>query len=129
VRWELETSWPGLSIEEIERRFDELIRGRWGPLSPPADVFVEESCLWVEVDLPGVERGDVRVRAEGGTLWIEAVRRSQPPSQSARPARVERSQGMLRRAVTLPPGVRVGPAEITLEGGVLRVCLRIEQAR
>ena len=88
MRWEIATSWPWPSVEEIERRFDELIRGRWGigAPTPPADVVVEHDFVSVEVDLPGVEVADVRLRAEKGALWIEAVRRPRSPSPTARPA-------------------------------------------
>ena len=130
MRWELARSWPWPSVEEIERRFEERIRGRWGAgvPAPLVDVFVAEEYVWVEVDLPGVEAGDVCLRTERGALWIEATRRPRPPSESARPARVERPQGALRRAVPLPFGVRAEPVEVTLAEGVLRVRLRVEKA-
>ena len=129
MRWELASSWPWPSVDEIERRFEELIRERWGAaaLATPADVFVAEESIWVELDLPGVEAGDVRVRSAAGWLWIEATRRARPPSESARPARVERTHGALRRAVPLPSGLHAEPVEVTLEAGVLRVRLRRQE--
>ena len=129
MRWELARSWPWPSVDEIERRFEELIRDRWGssPPTPPADVFVAEESIWVELDLPGVEMADVRVRTEAGWLWIEAIRRPRPPSESARAARVERPRGALRKAVPLPPGLHATPVEVTLEAGVLRIHLRKEE--
>lgn len=129
MRWELASTWPWPSVDEIERRFEELIRDRWrtGAPAPPADVFVAEESIWVELDLPGVELRDVRVRSEAGWLWIEATRRPRPPSEAARPARVERPQGALRRAVLLPSGLHPEPVEVTLEAGVLRVRLRKEE--
>lgn len=129
MRWELGSSWSWPSVDEIERRFEELIRGRWGPgvPAPLADVFVAEEYVWVEVDLPGVEAGDVHLRTERGALWIEATRKARPPSESARPAHVERPQGALRRAVPLPFAIRAEPVEVTLAEGVLRVRLRVER--
>ena len=129
MRWELASTWPWPSVDEIERRFEELIRDRWGASAPapPADVFVAEESIWVELDLPGVEIADVRVQSQAGWLWIEATRRPRPPSESARPARVERPRGALRRAVPLPSGLQAEPVEVTLEAGVLRIRLRKEQ--
>jgi len=128
MRWELASTWPWPSVDEIERRFEELIRDRWatGPPAPPADVFVAGESIWVELDLPGVEITDVHVRTEAGCLWIEAMRRPRPPSASARAARVERPRGALRRAVPLPSGLQAQPVEVTLEAGVLRVRLHRE---
>ena len=128
MRWEIAASpWP--SVEEIEHRFDELIRGRWiaGAPVPAADVFVADEFVWIEIDLPGVDERDVHVRAEQGFLWIEATRRPRGPSETARAARVERPRGALRRAIPVPREVAAEPPEVALEAGVLRVRLRLER--
>jgi len=55
ARWEIRGAWP--SIEEIERRFDELIRSRWGVRErrPTATLEVRDDELSVEIDLSGVD--------------------------------------------------------------------------
>jgi HSP20 family molecular chaperone IbpA len=82
VRWEL----PGPrfpSAESIVSRFDELIHQRWeAALSrlEAGEIFFQED-LWLELDLPGVEKSELRVRLElrreGGRLRAR-VRRSEP---------------------------------------------------
>jgi HSP20 family molecular chaperone IbpA len=121
-RWEIAADWPFPSAGDIARRFDELIGRRWraGPGEPPADVFVLEKEIVVEMDLPGVEEGGVVLRVEGEMLWVEATRRIAPPAE-ARPARLERSLGPIRRVVPLPRVVAHARVEYSLERGVLRV--------
>jgi HSP20 family molecular chaperone IbpA len=125
------TAWPFPSPDEIERRFERLIRSRWGGTAsvPAADVFVHGREVWVEVDLPGVIEQEVRARVEAGVLVIEATRRFVPPAREARPAALERPRGPIRRAVPLPTRARRARLEYRLESGVLRVRILPEEER
>jgi HSP20 family molecular chaperone IbpA len=125
-RWELDAAWPFPSAADVERRFDEWIRSRWGASAEvvPADVFVYEEELWIELDLPGVQEEQVHVRIEGGALWVEAVRSSAPPAEGARATRLERPRGPIRQRVPLPGPLPAATLEYRLEGGVLRVRVR-----
>ena len=124
MRWEIRAPWP--SLEEIERRFDELIRSRWGTemQTPLADVFVVDDEVWVEVDLPGVRRTDVQVRLVGDCLVIEGTRSTIVPKLRARPAHRERSPGSFRRALPLPSGFEQAEVEVRMRAGVLRARVR-----
>jgi HSP20 family molecular chaperone IbpA len=78
ARWEIRGRWP--SIEEIERRFDELIRTRWGVPGrrPAAAVEVRDDQISVEIDLSGVEELEAcdvaGVTVEGRVLRIQLRR-------------------------------------------------------
>ena len=126
-RWKLAEGWPFLSGAEIERRFEETIRARWGTpagAGVPVDVFFHGREILIEVDLPGVERESVEVRLEEGEILVEAHRVPGPRGEDVRPARLERVRGRIRRRVPLPARVESGRLEFDLEGGVLRVRLR-----
>ena len=78
----------------------------------------------LEVELPGVDAGDVQVYALGDALVLEGQKRPQLPPET-RPAyeRAERDYGTFRRVFDLP-----GPADLSktvaqLRGGLL--CLRV----
>jgi len=125
--WKLADAWPFPSSVEIERRFEELIRGRWGAVSGemPVDVFFHGRDVFVELDLPGVERESIQVRLEQGELFVEAHRPPTPPDENVRAARLERQRGTIRRRVPLPEPVE-GRVEFDLKSGVLRVRVRPE---
>jgi len=128
--WEISASnFP--SAGQIERRFEELIRGRWvsDVISPPVDVFVYEEEVRIEVDLPGVEEERVRVRLEGTVLLIEAERSDEPARGASRAERLERPRGLLRRRVPLPRPVTMPRLETQLRAGVLVVRVRSERER
>lgn len=129
--WEVPGPWPFPSSAEIEQRFEELVRARWGERegSAPADVFIYGEEIWVEMDLPGVPAEAVRVMLERGMLLVEAIRPAAPPEEQARPARIERRRGPIRRRVPLPAPLAAARIEFRLESGVLRVRLRPEEER
>ncbi len=121
--FELPGDWRLPTEEEIHERFEARIRRRWRKPAeePPVDVFVVENEIWVEMDLPGVAEGEVSTHFEAGAVLVEAFRQLAPPAESARPARLERPRGKLRRRIPLPAAPRAARVESLLRGGVLRV--------
>lgn len=131
LRWEISSAWWRFSPARIEQRFEEVIRRRWRRQEPepPADVFLGAGEILVEVDLPGVDEGQVGVRLEGGELWIEAVRPPEPPRKGIQAARLERPRGRVERRIPLPRVPTAGRLEVRLEAGVLRVRIVPEPGR
>jgi HSP20 family molecular chaperone IbpA len=127
MRWKIPIPFAWASAEEIEKRFEERVRGRWlaGEAPVPADVFLCGEEVVVVVDLPGVPMHDVQLQASGAALVIEATRRAHVPAAEARAAFLERPRGLLRKVVPLPRRVRE-TFEVELEAGVLVVRLRVE---
>lgn len=135
-RFEIRGAWPFVSAAEVEERFEQLVRRRWLVSSgagaaphphtdtPPADVFVVDGEVWVEVDLPGVDPDSVQVELQGRDLLIEAERRTRVPAQGARAAAVERPQGRVRRRIPLPLWIGAARVELHYEGGILQVHIR-----
>jgi len=76
LRWELGRAWGLPSTEEVEQRFDELLRRRWAEAREGSggSWVVLEREVWVEMDLPGVGerklRARVELRSESGTLRL-----------------------------------------------------------
>lgn len=50
-------------------------------LSPPVDIFENTDGLVVVADLPGVDKNDVDIRVENGTLTIEANSKGSLPAE------------------------------------------------
>lgn len=90
------------------------------PIVAPVDCWETERELIVVADLPGVERGSIRLQLERGALVLTADRPQRPP-EGGRPAALERGAGFLARTVLLPPGFAAGDVQAELADGVLRV--------
>lgn len=130
VLWEIPGTWRFPSPQELADHFEARIRRGWRSeeVEPAADVFVFQNEVWIEVDLPGVEQGQVSARLEGGAVWIEATRHLAPPSPAARATRLERPRGRIRRRIPLPTSPPTPRLEVRLEGGVLRVRIASESS-
>jgi HSP20 family protein len=101
-------------------RIDEpaLLHGTWVPL---ADVVETAEAYVVEVELPGLDREDVVVQAQGDELVVRGERR---PDLSARPEsfhRLERRYGPFARGFRFSQDVDPGQIQAEFEDGLLRL--------
>jgi HSP20 family protein len=90
----------------------------WQPL---ADMCETPDAIVVQVELPGIRREDIDIRAEAQVLTVKGQRRSLPPSRVEAYLRMEQSHGPFQRTFQLTE--EVVPAEVTAEvtDGVLRI--------
>lgn len=87
------------------------------PFEPSVDICDEGESLEVYVDLPGVRREDVRLRAFSDSLELEA--RRETPKEAIVRERVDR----FYRVIPLPCAVRAEQVSARQENGVLKVTL------
>jgi len=90
----------------------------WQPL---ADMYETPDAVVVQVELPGIRREDIDIRAELHTLTVKGQRRPLPPSRVEAYLRMEQSHGPFQRTFQLSE--EVVPAEVTAEliDGLLRI--------
>jgi HSP20 family protein len=116
---------------EVRRLFQELIHQPWGRHSLPAtpqwqpccDVAETPSAIIVEVELPGVERKDVRVEVEGDVLHITGERRATAERPGRHYSRMERSYGRFERQLRLPASVDRSAIQARFRAGILTLTL------
>ncbi len=93
--------------------------------APSVDVYENSNEVVVEVELPGVLKGDVVIVLRGGQLEIKGLKKDLPAAEAgARYHRLEREYGTFRRVVLIPASVVAEKASATLENGILKVVLR-----
>ena len=85
----------------------------------PASVWEEGSAYHVELDVPGVDRQDVELTYEKGTLRITTERRA--PEEKRAGLVDERRYGKVTRTVTLPESIDPESISASLANGVLHV--------
>src|SRR5690606_26044133 len=90
-------------------------------LTPLADVEETDDAYVVELDLPGVKRGDVDVEVDGRRLSVRGERKERERAGILR--RRERTVGRFAYEVTLPGDVDADGVEARLDDGVLSVRL------
>lgn len=112
---------------EVDRLFDALVHTAWGTTpsaarwTPAVDVVEAPDRYRLEMDLPGVQAGDLSITAEGDRLLIEGGREPSPRRPSEHCPLAERPCGRFSRSFRLPPDADAGGVRVRLHEGVLTV--------
>ena len=87
--------------------------------TPLADVEETSDAYLVEVELPGVDKGDIDIELAGRRLTVRGERKAKERVGILR--KRERVVGKFRYDVTLPGGVEAEGVKANLDGGILTV--------
>ena len=117
--------------EEVRRLFQELIHQPWGGQGSPetrdwqphVDMCETSEEIIVEVELPGVQREDVRIELEGDFLHITGERRTTAEHQKRNYYRLERRYGRFARQLRLPSTVARERIRAEFDAGILIITL------
>ena len=117
--------------EEVRRLFQEIIHQPWGGRGisepsgwqPRVDMCETPEAFIVEVELPGLQREDVRIEVEGDTLRITGERRTNSERQERNYYRTERSYGRFERQLRLPGTVASEAIRAEFDAGILIITL------
>ena len=144
IRWntahELDR-WPSdfFGIQrEINRAFDNFVRGGvqadesfmtsyW---TPAVDIAEQENEYTVKMELPGVNKEDVKINLESNILTIKGEKKQEKEEKDKNLHRVERSYGSFQRSFTLPTTVKSDKIDAVFKDGVLSISLpKAEEAK
>jgi len=109
---------------QIQKYFDEmpfLFSGKHDGFSPKIDIYEDENHIYVEAEIPGVKKEDLKLTLEDNILTIEGEKKLEGERKDKNFYRSERLFGSFKRAFTLP--VEVNPEEINakFDNGLLKV--------
>ncbi len=118
-------------FEEFEKFGDvRALRNVIPELSTPADVIDEGDRVRVVIDLPGFNKEDIEIYAEGNDLVVRAVRKEEEEEKKGNYLRRERRYGEVYRRIPLPEGLEIDKAKANYNNGVLEIVIpRSEKAR
>jgi HSP20 family protein len=123
---------PFRDLMDLQRGINELFEGSFGPeredialraWTPAVDVYEDENSFVIKLDLPEVNRDDVKVSLNENTLSISGDRRFENEQKRENYHRVERSYGQFFRSFTLPPNVDTTAIDAKFKDGVLKLTL------
>jgi HSP20 family protein len=140
------TRWnPFREMEDMQRRMSSLFD--WSPFrrsnltaedeniavpewAPLVDIAEDDKEYLVKVELPEVQKDQVKVTVEGGTLTISGERKAEKEEKGRKFHRVERYYGRFERSFTIPDDAEADNVRAEFKDGVLRVHLaKSEKAR
>ena len=100
---------------------DTGFRGSWIPV---VDIFETETHdLVLKAELPGMNREDIDVTVENGTLVLKGQKKFDTDVKEEHYRRIERSYGQFFRSFTLPNTVDASKVSADYKNGVLTVKL------
>lgn len=140
------TRWnPFRDMEEIQRRLASVLdmtsprRNAMTPdeenitvpeWTPAVDIIEDQNEYLIKVELPEVQKNDVKVTVESGTLTICGERKVEKEAKERKYHRVERFYGRFLRSFVVPEDADSAKVSAEFKDGVLRVRLaKSEQAR
>jgi HSP20 family protein len=119
--------------DEIEKMFHEFgASGETGEgfWSPSVDISEEPNRLVMSVELPGIDKNDVKISLNESVLTIEGQKSGQTEEQKAKFYRCERSYGKFSRSFTLPGKVVADKIDASYKDGILTITLpKVEEAQ
>lgn len=128
IRWN-----PIRELEEISNRLDSVFGRRQGEgatsrlavsdWSPTVDIEETEGEFLVTAELPGVEKKDIHIKLENGSLIVQGERRVEKEETQKKLHRIERSYGSFFRSFALPEEIDREKISADYEDGLLKVHL------
>jgi HSP20 family protein len=142
VRWnparEL-AAWPSdlFGIQrEMNKMFDGVFRGignedyTFSSWTPAVDIAEHDDEYLVKVELPGVNKDEVKLTLENNILTIRGEKKQEKETKKENYHRVERNYGAFQRSFTLPAAVKSDKIDASYKDGILTVSLpKAEEAK
>ncbi len=117
------------NIEEILSRIRWPLWWPWAPLEPSAkepatDVFDMDSEFKVIIDLPGISKEDIEIRATRDSIEIAAVKAKEPAEHQVKYISRERDCASFKRVLALSEEIIPDETEASFENGILTIILK-----
>lgn len=104
-----------------DRVSDEALKeGVW---QPAVDIYEDEACFILKIDLPGIDLQDIGVKIEDNTLTLHGERKFEKDFTRERYHRLERYYGPFQRSFSLPHTIDHTKVKASCEKGVLTITL------
>jgi HSP20 family protein len=120
-RYTKSMSWPQWGNQEI------MATGDW---TPRVDITETDKEFVIKVEIPEVNKEDVKVTVDSGVLTIRGERKQEKEEKNKKFHRVERFYGSFARSFTLPDNVDDAKIEASFKDGVLNLQIpKLAEAR
>jgi HSP20 family protein len=121
---------------EMNKMFDNFFRGGDEPgllngnWMPAVDVAEGDNDYVVKIELPGVNKDDVKITLESNILTIRGEKKAEKETKEKNYHRIERSYGSFQRSFTLPTSVKNDKIDAEYKDGILSITLpKAEEAK
>lgn len=119
-------------IFNLREDFDDIVKDFFAGFSnvsatrgiyPLLDIREDKEKYIIGVEIPGVEKKDLKISVKKEKLIIQGEKREEKKREEESYLRVERSYGNFMRSVSLPTGVDQSKITAKYNNGVLKITL------
>jgi HSP20 family protein len=113
------------SWHSLNRLFNDVLSEDLVDATAPGylDMYEDQNNLYVEVELPGFNREEIKLTIEDGILHLEAKHQTESSTKDATYYIRERSQNRWARTLHLPVAVEEDKVNALFQDGILKVTL------
>ena len=111
-------------LKMFEDVFNDKVSPFFSSMMAPSfkvDVSEDDNAIFIEADIAGVKREDIKVSTEDDVLSISVERTQSDEEKKKGYHRIERSWGSMSRSFTLGENVDAEKIEAKYDNGVLRI--------
>jgi len=117
---------------EMDQFFDDLIPFSWmrensgntmESWMPTSDISEDDKEYLIKLDLPGMEKNDIKVSYQDKRVIISGERKSEEKEEKKDFIRKERYYGSFYRSFTLPEAVKEDNIQASFKDGVLKLVM------
>lgn len=119
-RWSSLFDWSPFQRSSLTTDDESISVPQWAPL---VDIAEDEKEYLIKADLPEIQKDDVKVTVENGTLMITGERKAEKEEKGRKFHRVERYYGRFERSFNIPDDANSDSVKAEFKDGVLRVHL------
>ncbi len=118
---------PFREIETLENQIQKifndlpLTRKMSGSFVPSIDLREDEKNLYLTVELPGIEKEEIKISLHNDLLTISGERKREERKEKENYYHLEMCYGTFNRSVTLPVEVDNDKIEANFKNGILRI--------
>ena len=123
-------------FNSLERKFgfgdgnnenEEFENAVWMPMT---DILEDENQYYLNIDLPGIKKEDVKINYSNGQLSISGERKQETVEKNTKYHRAERSYGKYYRSFTLPQKINENEIDAEFKDGQLKISIpKSEEAK
>jgi HSP20 family protein len=133
VRWEPFGHFNNLHThlsDLLQDSFNRLQVATDGSWTPPVDIIETKEAYVIRAELPGMNKEDINVELNDGTLTLSGERKSEQPLEGVEYRIAERVDGKFVRTVILPKTVNPAAIQASYTNGVLEILVpKAEEAK
>jgi HSP20 family protein len=94
-----------------------------------SDVYEKDGKLFIETELPGVQRNEVKLRIEDGRLYVEGETKRNEKIEQENYVRIGRRYGRFQKIYSLPEQVgNFNEIDAKLSEGILTIAIPLKES-